>query len=194
MEEDKPSRKEIFGCVGSVLAALVSGIFLLISAGKIRLPPPLGPTETPTQTTTAITTNIIILDTDTPLPTVIPTLDIPDTDTPLPTIIPTLNIPTLTPSVTPSNTLGNWIIVIGGGYGSIYSAQYDLQTNFSAYSNTAIFYRNSDIRAAIVGFETEENAQFELVRVQMIRSTAYLRELRVWCPTRVIYSDHIECK
>jgi hypothetical protein len=99
-----------------------------------------------------------------------------------------------TPISADSQNLGEWIIVIGGGFSSIEQANTDLQTYFSAYPNSVIFYRNSDIRTAIVGYKTQSDAQAALAQVQSIRSAAYLRELGVWCPTRDAYNDHIECR
>ena len=159
------SNKEILGCAGTVLAAIITGIFLLISVGKIPLPA-IGTTNPPAQpaTPTNIETTSV-----TPIPVEI--------DQPL-----------------SGEQLGVWIIVIGGGYQNLAQAQSDLQGEFSAYPNATVFYRDGDIRTVIYGFETKADAQAKLERLLKIRGTAYLRELNVWCPDRIIFNDHIECQ
>jgi hypothetical protein len=96
--------------------------------------------------------------------------------------------------ITPQDELGKWIVVVAGGLSNSEDAwEYGQQFINAGYS-VQVFYRNDDIRVAVIGFSSEADANEKLPKIQNLNSKAYLRELSEWCPNRELYSDHIVCR
>jgi hypothetical protein len=135
-----------------------------------------------------------------------------------PTIVPTsavvltpmstLNQPTIAtasmspfPSENPPQNLGGWIITIGK-YESIDLAKSDASRYTSKGYHVEIFCRISEvtpggpveIRAAVVGFETEEAVNIEAPNVRNINPYAQIKPLAAWCPDLENFGNYVSCK
>lgn len=109
-------------------------------------------------------------------------------------------IPTSTPSDTPTQSLGKWIITVGK-YASVELAKSDATNYTSKGYHVEIFCRVSEvtpggtveIRAAVVGFETEEAVNLEAPNVWNINPYGQIKPLDLWCPNLTSSGDYISC-
>jgi hypothetical protein len=90
--------------------------------------------------------------------------------------------------------LGEWVVVTGGGFGSLREAtEYAKRFTPLGYAY-AVVYRNNDIRVILTGFPTQARAEAEMGKIHGVNPAAYTRKLSDWCPIPVSYDDHIECR
>ncbi len=125
---------------------------------------------------------------------------------PSPTISPTLEPPTAIlpaspiPSSFPTQSFGQWLITVGK-YASVELAKSDAIKYTSQGYHVEIFCRVSEvtpggpveIRAAIVGFETEEAVNSEALGVWEINPYAQIKPLDLWCPNLTQSRGYISC-
>ena len=97
-------------------------------------------------------------------------------------------------SPTQQVNLGEWIIVVGSGFGSAQDAKVYGQQFVNLGYTIQIFYRDDRIRVVVVGFATEEIANSELPKIQTRNPYGYIRQLSVWCPYRIENPDYIQCQ
>ncbi len=204
----------------SVLAGLLVGFigFVGLSGVTART---VSNTRTPTPTVvlSPTSTDVPLLPsrrpaTMTPTPTTPPTATLPPTDTPPPTatlVIPTptatirptdslfpvpevtVTLPALPTEVPPIETI-NWVIVTGS-YELLQEALADSVRFQQAGYEITLFLRDDVFRGAIVGYETISDARDPLEEVRLtLEADAYLRDLRVWCPERVLQSGYLACE
>jgi hypothetical protein len=123
------------------------------------------------------------------------------TRVPIITTTPTREIIiTITPTLIPSNPeshddLGEWIVVVAGGVNSFQGGwNYGKKFVNVGYTVQVFETDNNNIRVAVVGFSSEEEANKELPKIQTLNPLAYIRKLSEWCPDRKYFSDHILCR
>lgn len=182
----------IFGLV----VAIISGCFQLVTA---LISKPSSITITATPQAQQVTPSMFLTDTlipDTPTPTVPPfTITATITHTLTPTEMPTSTLtPTITSEPTPEIEIGEWIIVVGGGF-STYDIAWNYLQQYKQYDHPVqVFLINNDIRTAIVGFPNQYNAEITLPKVQKQNKKAYLRKVSEWCQTWKWNSEYVECE
>ena len=94
----------------------------------------------------------------------------------------------------PEVDLGEWMIIVGAGFSS-YEGAWDWLEQYKQFSYPVqVFYRNTYIRTAVVGFSSQSDAEYTLPSVQTLNKNAYLRSVSEWCPVWTPYPDHIECR
>ncbi len=111
--------------------------------------------------------------------------------------IPTFNpIPTITPTL----SLGNWIMTVGK-YSSIELAKYDIVNYTTKGYRVEVFCSVSEVtpggpvevRAAIVGFTSEDAVNLEAPNVWKLNPAAQIKQLDLWCPNLLQSGDYISC-
>lgn len=90
--------------------------------------------------------------------------------------------------------LAEWVVVTGGGFGSLREANEYAKRFIPLRYPIAIFYRDNDIRVVLTGFTTHAGAEAEMGKIYGVSPAAYIRKLNDWCPNRVSYNDHMECE
>jgi hypothetical protein len=127
-----------------------------------------------------------------------PVIDNNPVDTEVSPPLPATNTPTIiiVTQTEPSSEvdLGEWMIVVGGGFSNYNSAWGYLKQYQQFGYPTQVFYRKNDIRTAIVGFPSQYDAEITLPDVQKRNKDAYLRSVSEWCPNQDWNPDYIECE
>jgi len=107
---------------------------------------------------------------------------------------------TETPLPSPAEYFGEWIIVIGK-FPSLDSAKSYIVPFTNKGFSVQIFCRISEadptqtpeIRAAVIGFQSEDLMIATLPQVQALNSSAYSRQFSVWCKNPGKQGDYVSC-